>query len=187
MKPKIPKKYLANASSVMIPFKRRNRKGRGMVSGDGKFAVEFKGVTIRCQTPEDAVRVARQLGQGIDSPEYQPWQVHEFVDFVTRLQILQRRFLAFLLERQRGPVTDSEIRTEFSLADNRVLAGVLSGVTKVAMALDIDAKRVYQMETKYSNGKPIRNYRLTYAFKQAAKDNDWPDKKDLQFPMEDED
>lgn len=149
-----------------------------------KFAVEYKGVTTHCQTPEDAARLIRELGEGVDGPHFQRWQVHEFVDFVSRIHVWQRRLLGLLLESGRNAATDTEIREHLELANNHVLAGVLSGVSKVAMALEIDPKRVYRMDTKYENGKPVRTYSLTHAFREAARENAWPEAKDLEFTQE---
>jgi hypothetical protein len=154
------------------------------MSGHGKFAVEYKGVTIYCQSPEDAARVAQELGQRMDTPQFQRWQVHEFVEFISRIQVWQRRLLAFLLEAGRDSATDTDIRTRLNFQNNRVLAGVLSGLSKVAMALDIDPRRVYWMQPKYESGKITRTYSLTRAFREAARENAWPETKDLEIPEE---
>ena len=170
-----------NASSVIVALssaKGRQAKGRRKLM----FEVEYKGVVIRCETAREAVRIAKGLGDDANTPQTQPWKTHEFEEFVARIQFRQRRLLAALLER--GSLLDYELCEHLGLTNNRALAGVLSGITKVALAQDVDPSRVYKLITKYEQGSPKRRYAATQAFADAAKDNDWPDAKDLEEPEE---
>jgi hypothetical protein len=138
------------------------------------MALEFevtspKGVKIKCSSVEAAKRLVKELERDIE-PDAEEWSVTDFEDFTGRIQYQQRRLLSLLMD---GEGSDTDIRTALKLANNRVLAGVLSGISKVALALSIDPKRVYRQTTQYREGLPIRKYELTRAFKKAAVDNDW--------------
>jgi hypothetical protein len=130
-----------------------------------------KGLKIKCSSVEAAKRLINELERDI-SPEAEEWNVTDFEEFAGRLQYQPRLLLKLLLENDRE-VSDAEIRNSLKLASNRVLAGVLSGVSKVALALSIDPNRVYRQTTRYKNGLPERQYTVTSAFRKAALDNDW--------------
>src|SRR5260370_39886181 len=88
-----------NASSVSIVLPvRKQRQGKRV--GEKPYEVEYKGVMIRCDTPKEAVEVARMLGGEPDHPHYAPWRVDEFTDFVDRIQTVQRRLLDVLIKAQ---------------------------------------------------------------------------------------
>ena len=179
------KSLLTNASSVPIVLSRAKNQGRKKVSRTDKpFEVEYRGVIVRCSTPEEAASVARELGESRHSLFSAKWQPHEFLDFVNRLQWQQRRILAFLLKAQYWRASDSELREALKVKGNQALAGILSGITKVAQAMEIDPSRVYWQRTEYKQGVPAREYRLTEGFAKAAVDNDWPEEKNLEEPDE---
>jgi len=144
------------------------------------YEVEYRGVVIRCSTPEEAANLARMLGGEPENPLVQAWRVDEFTDFVNRIQLAQRRLLAALLEAKGHSLKDFQLRDRLSLSSNQALAGVLSGITKVAQALEIDPKRIYIQHTTYSQGSPERRYWVSSAFQKAAMDADWPSASDLQ-------
>ena len=167
-----------NASCVIVALS-KGRKGRKQRRMSKQFEVEYKGVVIRCETAEEAVRIAKRLGADADSPQYQPWKTHEFEEFVGMLQFRQRRLLAALLETPEG-LLDRDLCVRLGVGGNRALAGVLSGITKVALAQDIDPARVYKLIRKYDQGLPIRRYLITQGFGVAASDNSWPSQEDLE-------
>ena len=143
------------------------------------YEVEYKGVVIRCETPEEAAQLARMLGGEPDNPLVQEWRPDEFLEFVNRIQLTQRRLLAALLDAKGQSLKDFELCGRLGLSSNQALAGVLSGVTKVAKALDMDPKRIYIQHTTYSQGLPERRYWVSSAFQKAAMDADWPSHTDL--------
>src|SRR5215472_8949080 len=132
------------------------------------YEVEYKGVIVRCATPEEAAKVARLLGGEPENPEYTPWRVDEFTDFVDRIQVTQRRLLATLLKMRGQSMPDWQLCGQLGLSSNQALAGVLSGVTKVAKAMNIEPKRIYVQQTEYNQGVPERRYWVTSAFQKAA-------------------
>jgi len=171
-----------NTSSVPVVLPQNKGKRRRMP--DNKpFEVRYKKVIIGCDTAEDAAKVARELGDAADSPVSNPWRLDEFLEFVNRIQYQQRRLLAALLRTpQHEVMPDYQLRGALGLSSNQGLAGVLSGITKVAQSMDIDPKRIYGQSTKYKQGSPERSYWLTPAFRQIAEDADWPSMHDLEEP-----
>lgn len=169
---------LDNTSSVIVASSGRKIKGRRKVP-KFTYEVEYKGVKIRCATVEEAASVARELGESADAPQYAAWEMHDFLDFVGRIQLAQRRLLAILLRQHGQPTKDHDLCKELGLGSNQGLAGVLSGITKVAQTMDIDPRRVYWQRTEYAQGKPERRYYPANAFMKAATDADWPSASDL--------
>jgi len=155
------------------------------MAGKKPYDVEYKGVVIRCATPEEAAAVARLLAAEPDNPQFVPWRVDEFTDFVDRIQVAQRRLLAALLRAKGQPVKDHDLCGGLGLSSNQGLAGVLSGITKVAKAMDIEPGRIYVQRTEYNQGLPERRYYIAGAFLKAAQDADWPSPNDLKEPAED--
>jgi hypothetical protein len=178
------KKALDNTSSVLIVSTRPKRPSKKMAAKK-PYEVEYRGVVIRCETPEAAANLARMLGGEPDNPLVQEWHPDEFLEFVNRIQITQRRLLAALLETKGQSLKDFELRMRLTLSSNQALAGVLSGITKVAKLLDIDPKRIYIQHTTYSQGLPERRYWVSSAFQKAAADADWPSQSDLEEQDED--
>jgi hypothetical protein len=163
-----------NASSVTIALP---RKGRRRVEHD--YEVEYRGRIIRCKTAEAMTRLVRVIAQEDRPKDDIPWNDHDFSEFTERIRIPQRRLLKILVESKSAWMTDSELRGTLTIRNNQALAGVLSGVSKVALALDIEPGRVYVTVTKYEKGKPFRLYRIAPAFRKIAQEHDWPSKEDL--------
>ena len=173
---------LDNASSVPIVLSRRKRGKVGRASKP--YEVEYRGVVIRCSTPQEAAAVAKELGESPESPDYATWQPHEFLDFVHRVQWQQRCLLNYMLKARYNRAKDKELQVELGLMNNQALAGVLSGITKVAQAMDIDPRRIYWQRTEYRQGQPHREYHLAQGFVKAATDNEWPGEHDLDVPQD---
>jgi hypothetical protein len=146
-----------------------------------KYTVRYKGARVECDSPQAAARLLRELEKEPDHPMFAQWGVDEFRDLTERLQVYPKRLLGFLLSKQDA--TDEELREHLRLKGNQSLAGVLSGITKVAQAVGIEPNRIYQQHTRYSQGKPVRRYWITSAFKKIAKDYDWPSESDLREPV----
>jgi len=137
--------------------------------GDGKKAV--------CNSVKTAAKLIRELGKNPVPPELEEWSLDDFEQFTGKLQYGPKRIVAFLLERDSA--TDTELRESLSFQNNRALAGTLSGVTKVASSLGLRSDQVYTQATKYEKGKPVRKYKISPAFKNAAQRSDWPSEDDL--------
>ena len=142
------------------------------------FEVRHGKVVISCETAQGAADVAKLLGS--DSIYSEPWRVDEFLDFVGRIQVQQRRLLAVLIKPESSYISDSELRHRLRVETNQGLAGVLSGLTKIANAMGIDPKRVYAQDVKYKQGLPQRRYWVNPTFRQAAENADWPSERDLE-------
>jgi hypothetical protein len=145
---------------------------------DEKYEIVFGKARIRCRTAKDAARLAKELNLGPEHPQTIIWRVDEFTEFVNRIQWQQRRLLDALLQSDEA-LHDYALCGRLMLNGNQALAGVLSGITKVAQAMEIDPRRIYSLETTYNKGLPERRYWLTHAFRRAAKDADWPSPDDL--------
>jgi len=167
-----------NASSVSIVLSRHKRRKRKRVAKK-PYEVEYKGVVIRCDTPQEAVEIARLLGGEPDHPHYSAWRVDEFTEFVERIQFAQRRLLSILMKAKGQAVKDSQLCSMMGVSSNQALAGILSGVTKIAKAMDIEPSRIYYQRTEYNQGSPERRYYITPAFLKAAEDASWPSASDL--------
>jgi len=172
--------FLDNASSVHVPCGpgRYTRRGRKM---EHTYEVPYKGRMVRCKTAEAAARLLRALDDEDRRKEEIPWSAHDFDEFTQRIRTFQRRVLNRLLEFGGAWLTDKKLREDLYISNNRILAGILSGISKVALAMDIEPQRAYLSRTRYERGKPVHLYRIAPAFLRAAKEHDWPEKSDLQF------
>lgn len=148
-----------------------------------EYEVEFKGRIVRCKTAEAAARLLFVLEQEDTAKDTMEWTPHDFTEFTERIQWQQRRLLAKLLDHGSTTWLSAEKLCELmGIRGNQSLAGVLSGVTKVAMSLNIAPERVYLQTTRFKEGKPYRHYRVSSGFLRAAHTNDWPSKEDLEIP-----
>lgn len=144
------------------------------------YEIEHKGRIIRCQSAEGATRLLQMLEQEDVAKDTLPWSSRDFANFTERIQLQQRKLLAKLLEY--GPTTwlsSEKLRTLLGISGNQALAGTLSGITKVAMALDIAPERVYLQTTRFKHAKPERYYRVASGFLRAAAERAWPSESDL--------
>src|SRR5436309_15798546 len=95
-----------NTSSVNVLL--LSKRGKRMRH---KIKVEFEGVTAECETAEAAARLMHELKKGIRPPSLEEWSLDEFQEFVGRIGITQRRWLACLL-RRADKTSDADIRAE---------------------------------------------------------------------------
>jgi hypothetical protein len=142
-----------------------------------EYDIEWKGIKVHCKSLEDAVELLKQLETPV-SPELESWTAHQFVDFTGRLQFQQKKLLWYL--KVVDEASDEELRSLLDLEDNRALAGTLSGLTKVANALEIPPARVYKQTMRYEKGKPVRAYSLAPGFQKSAEEFDWPSEKEIE-------
>jgi hypothetical protein len=163
-----------NASSVLIALVRI---GVFYVAHD--FEIEYKGRIIRCRT-DSALARALNLVDPNEKRGDATWTTKEFLEFTGRLRPAQRRLLARLLEFGPALLTDEKLRTDLGIAGNQALAGVLSGISKSALALNLEPAKVYVSQRRYRKGKPLRAYKIASGFLRAAKKLGWPKNEDLQ-------
>lgn len=150
------------------------------------FEIDCDGAKIRCETAEEVVRLLKLMKEAEIHPDAQSWKTYEFDNLLARLQDQPRRLLAFMIECGVRPIKDSELREALGLRDNKALAGVLSGISKVAQAMNIDPRRIYRFALDYKEGKPNRSYQLTPAFHAAIKHIGWPKPEDLESSDEED-
>jgi hypothetical protein len=149
------------------------------------YEIEYRGKKIRCRSAADAERLLERLERGKLSKDDTPWTTDEFQRFTGRIQYQQRRLLAKLLDYGTTAwLEDRKLWSDLDISGNRVLAGTLSGISKVALMLDIDPRRVYTQKTVYEHAKPRRLYQVTSGFLQAAAKHKWPSAEDLRKPKQ---
>jgi hypothetical protein len=148
------------------------------------YEIEYKGKTIRCRTLDDMQRALDRLAGGRLTREITPWSIDEFEKFTGRIQFQQRRLLAKLLEYGTTAwLEDFKLREFLDIPHNQALAGVLSGISKVALMFGIEPRRVYTQNTVFKHGKAHRFYQVTSEFLRAAAKHKWPSKADLREPQ----
>lgn len=145
------------------------------------YEIDVNGHKVICKTAEAAARLLRELGKEKRSLGMLPWNTHDFEDFVGRIGFFQRLALAELLAKSDTGATDEELRKACRASDNRVLSGILSGISKTALRLDIEPERVYRQIVTYRDNKANRRYYAAESIRKAAKDHGWPSKDDLKM------
>jgi len=101
-----------------------------------------------------------------------PWTPEVFLRFIERLGAKQRTALSMLVTRHS--VTDEELREALNVSANQALAGVLSGISKQAAALNIPARAIFIFENLRTDGKRRSTYSVSDKFLQIAADMNWP-------------
>jgi hypothetical protein len=145
------------------------------------YEIEYKGRIVRCQTAEAATRLLQMLEQEDVAKDTLPWSSRDFMTFTDRIKLQQRKLLARLLEYGTTTwLSSDKLRSLVGVSGNQALAGTLSGITKIAQALDIAPERVYLQTTRFKSGKPDRYYRVASGFLRAAADHGWPAESDLE-------
>lgn len=95
-----------------------------------------------------------------------PWTPEVFLSFMDRLGDPQRAVLALLVTRHH--VTDEELRKAVNVSGNQALAGVLSGISKQAAALNIPARDIFSFENLRNAGKRRSTYTAAEKFVEIA-------------------
>jgi len=144
-----------------------------------RYEFKIEGVDIVCNSAASAARLIHALRKGPMPPHLEKWELHDFEQFTGKLQHFPKKLLEFLLTVRTA--TDEQIRQHMNLSSNRVLAGILSGVSKVALSLGLDPQMVYTQTTKYVKSKPQRIYQISEGFYTAAKRSDWPSEEELRM------
>jgi hypothetical protein len=100
------------------------------------------------------------------------WTPDRFISFIDRLRKPQKVVLAELVSRRQA--TDEELRNVAGVSGNQALAGVLSGISKQAAALNIPARSIFSFENLRIAGKRQSKYSIADKFLQIATDMNWP-------------
>jgi hypothetical protein len=115
---------------------------------------------------------AQSMTESIEEYYGTPWTPDTFILFLERLGDMQKTALALLIEKRT--VTDVELRDALKVSGNQALAGILSGISKQAAALDIPAREIFSFENMRSAGKRSSTYNVAEKFARIAKDMNWP-------------
>jgi hypothetical protein len=113
-----------------------------------------------------------------------PWTPEVFLNFVGRLGAQQKKALSLLVAHKQ--VSDEDLRVALNVPGNQALAGVLSGISKQAAALNIPARTIFSFENLRTGGKRRSTYSVSDKFLQIAVDMSWPSVwRQLLFPVDD--
>jgi hypothetical protein len=141
---------------------------------DMSIKIEHGGVTYTVETLEEAVKLGALLQESgtietieasIDESDF-VWTPEAFRTFMEHLGEPQKVALSALCER--GKATDGFLREAVGVSDNQALGGVLSGVSKQAIALGIPARAVFKCENYRNAGKRRSLYYMHDGFRQIA-------------------
>jgi hypothetical protein len=137
---------------------------------------------LKQQDAEDAKRRAwnratiEQGGPGAVAAfieeEYGTWTPDVFLRFMARLGPSQKAALVLLVSRRS--VTDEELREALKARGNQALAGILSGISKQAAALNIPARSIFGFENLRTAGKRRSTYTVADSFLQISREMNWP-------------
>jgi hypothetical protein len=139
------------------------------------FKVEYRGVTVTCDSPQEAVAIARELA---GEPSLMPGNHHEeagegrltnsrFKEFVNFLDTRQRKFLSILVENPHGK-TDSTLRQALNLAGNKELGGFGSGISKLAKKAGLSMEDILTVSKVRIGDEDAREYKINPVFLRIA-------------------
>jgi hypothetical protein len=128
------------------------------------FKVNYRGLEVTCETPEDVDALAslarigkacKQAVRGFPKPSLFDNPKHGSARILVRELAEQPRNLLRLLA-EKGKMTDAEIRELLGLQNNKALAGVLTGISKRAKKAGINKAIVEKVSKR--NGTGERRY-----------------------------
>lgn len=139
------------------------------------------GCDIDCDTVAEAAALLRQLAKDHEARAdlhrdmygSVHWNATLFSSFVESLGGTQKTILSLLVRNQK--MTDVDLRAALELETNQQLAGVLSGISKQAGALNVPARSIYTVEDERKSGVLTRTYAIERYFGEFAKEMNWPE------------
>lgn len=144
------------------------------------YRVLVSGVPIECDTPEEAVEIAKHAGEATGAGQRrQPaqgdrsqeggsrWTEARVKEFFRLIKGQQKRAIDSLLEHRDGR-TDDQLCQLLGLADGRNLAGVLTGLHKNARKVGADPKELYSRQSVTIGDKRQHEYLLSDSFRKAV-------------------
>jgi len=148
--------------------------------------IPYRGAFIECTTEAEAKAVLDHLNEmsrtriAAAYPSFlalagatSRWTPQSFFKFVDSVGDAQRRVLSLLLRKTR--VTDEELRKALGVESNQALAGILSGISKQAGALNISARSVFIVEDERRGGELLKTYAVAPDFLRVADEMNWVD------------
>jgi hypothetical protein len=100
------------------------------------------------------------------------WTPQLFLRFIDRLGADQQAILRILITK--GRASDDDLRAALKVDNNQALAGVISGISKQAAALDIIARAVFGIENHRRSGELTKIYFAAEEFREMAQSMNWP-------------
>ena len=149
--------------------------------GSVMIRIHHMGCDIDCDTVAEAASLLRQLAKDHEARADRHrdmyggvhWNASLFSSFVESLGDTQKTILSLLVRNQK--TTDVDLRAALGLGTNQKLAGVLSGISKQAGALNVPARSIYTVEDERKSGVLTRTYAITRDFGMFAKEMNWPE------------
>lgn len=117
------------------------------------------------------LKEAQELISSYDESKF-VWTADRFRAFIDRLGKPQKLALGLLVTKRS--VTDEDLRKALDVSGNQALAGVLSGISKQAIALFIPPRAIFNFENFRAGGKRRSEYLVQDEFRKIAADLNWP-------------
>jgi hypothetical protein len=144
------------------------------------YKVWVGNTAIECDSPEDALELARRAESGHDASRKgfanreeqisgggSRWTEKRVAEFFRLIDGNQRKLIDTLLEHSDGR-TDQQLMALLSFNDGRALGGVLGGAWKNAKKIGADPGDLYVKKAATIGGKKAFEYFLTESFRRAA-------------------
>lgn len=109
------------------------------------------------------------------------WTSERFSALIYRLGKAQKQVLALLLTKRS--LRDDELRKSLKVPNNQALAGVLSGISKQAIALFIPPRAIFNFENFRNGGRRRSDYLASDEFRKIAAELNWPPSSAAQSPI----
>jgi hypothetical protein len=136
--------------------------------------IPFGDSFIICDTPEEAERIL-EMGEflpGNKPRSHGPWTEQLLDTFLHRLGPDQKSILRILVAKTR--VTADELRAAVNVDNNQDLAGIISGISKQAAALGIEARHVFGIENSRRSGVLSKSFFINEDLLKIARAANWP-------------
>jgi hypothetical protein len=143
--------------------------------------VIYRDVELLCDTPEEALQVARGVsGESSGASTKKPhgdisvtgsrWTVSRFQSFLNQLKENQRKFLSLLVNSPDG-VTDTQLRQTLGLTTNKAFGPILSGISKKAKKSGISLQDILSSDkVQLSADETVLEFKSKTAFAQIARE-----------------
>ncbi len=150
--------------------------------------VHYRGVDYDCDTADEAFELGQRISQDREElAEYKQgithalygtkrrhvWKAKYFEKFIESLGEPQQCILKFLV--RESVVRDEELRKLMGIESNQQLAGILSGISKQAAALNVPARSVFTINNESNSGNIEKWYLIAEEFMDIAKQMNWPE------------
>jgi len=170
------KKCLTNASKRIL-----------ITLGGVVIKIRHNGVEIECDTAVEAMDVIQRISEDREeAAEFQRdlpslprgtkrthiFNLRTFQQFVDTLGDPQKRILELLVSH--GSASDEDLRKLVGVTSNQQLAGILSGISKQAAALNIPARSVFTIDNESKGGKIEKTYLVSPDLFWVAASMNWP-------------